>query len=304
VQLIYQGKDITSSINIKKADITDNAGGIADSVEMHFNDPKGLWSQWKPQKNDQVKLSKDGFSSGLMYTDELEQQSGVFIIKALSIPQEAKTDNTKSWEKVRFLEFAGEIAGKYGFQLKSYGITNQYYARVDQFEQADFEFLAWRCLLEGYVLKISGQSVIIYDELYMEAQASVKTIHRDQFDGPWKFKSKSTGIYGSCRVTYGDVKGEFKPGSGHTGPILKITNLYVTNQGEAERFAKNLLRAKNKEENTGFCTVEEYPGITAGNVIKIADVGFGDGTYYVFQAVRKQADKKIFLQLRKPLEGY
>lgn len=302
MQLIYEGKDITQAVEINKADITDTAGGIADSLEIYANDTKGLWSSWKPQKNDTIQLNQNGFSSGLMFIDELEQQRGFYIIRALSLPQKAKTHNTKCWEDVRFLEFAGEIANKYGFELQTYGIENYLYSRLDQNEQADFEFLAFRCMLEGYMLKISDKKVIIYDERYMESQPAAKTIYLSDFDGTYKFKSKSTGIYGSCELSKNSLKSTYLTSA--YGPILRIKDIDTTNQAEADRYTKNILRSYNKQETTGKITIKLDTGITAGNNIQIADVGMADGKYFVEQAVHSLVIKKTALRLRRVLEGY
>jgi len=303
VQIIYEGKDITSAVEIQKADIIDNAGGMTDSIELWFDDPKGFWSQWKPEKNHTVQIIENGFDSGLMYVDELEQQRGIFIIRALSIPQEAKTSNTKAWENIRFMEFATELASKYGFSLQTYGIQNHLYERVDQFEQADFEFLAWRCLLESYMLKITDSKVVIYDERYMESQIATKTIYADQLDGGYRFKSKSTGRFGGCRVMFENITYEFNP-SGTSGPILKVNDLYVSNIAEAERFAKGLLRSNNKYENTGSVVIELDASIAAGSNIAISGVGFGDGKYFCEQVTHKLKERKTHIRLRRPLEGY
>jgi len=303
MQLIYEGQDITGAVEIKKADIVDNAGGMADSLELWFDDPQGFWSQWKPQKNHKVRLKESGFDSGLMYVDELEQQRGLFIIRALSVPQEAKTDNTKAWESVRFMELATEISGKYGFGLQIYGVQNHLYDRVDQVEQADFEFLAWRCLLEGYSLKITDGKVIIFAERYMESQAPVKTIYKEQLDGDYSFRSKSTEIYGACRISYGNISYEFRP-LGTSGPTLKITDIYVSSQGEAERFSQSLLRSKNKYAQLGYCTIELDPGLAAGNMIQIQGVGMADGKHLCWQVIHRLVGKKTFLRLRRPVEGY
>jgi len=303
MQIIYEGSDITGAVEIKNANIVDNAGGVADSLELWLDDPKGFWSQWKPQKNHRVRIKESGFDSGMMYVDELEQRRGLFIIRALSIPQEAKTDNTKAWESVRFMELATEISGKFGFSLQTYGIQNHLYDRVDQVEQADFEFLAWRCLLEGYSLKITDGKVVIYEERYMESQTPVKTIYKDQLDGDYSFRSKSTGIYGACRVSYGNISYEFRP-VGSSGPTLKEAEIPVSSKGEAERFAKNLLRFRNKYEHSGYCTIELDPGIAAGNMIQVSGVGLADGKYFCYQVVHKLVDKKTFMRLHRPLEGY
>lgn len=302
MQLICQGKDITGAVEIKKADIIDNAGGMADSVEIHFADPLGYWSQWEPQKNDRLELRQDGFRSGTMFVDELEQQRGVFIIQALSIPQEAKTEYSKAWNDVRFLEFAGEIARKYGFQLKVYGIQNHHYKRVDQLEQTDLIFLLHRCQLEGYMLKVNGQSIIIYDERFMESRAPAKIIHQSELDGRYSFKQKSTGTFGSCQVQYAGIRAEYR--SETPGPVLKKSDLYMSSQGEAGRFARNLLRATNKEGQPGYCTIALATDIAAGNMVEMKGMGLADGRHFVSQAIHRLAEKKTFLRLRRPLEGY
>lgn len=305
MKLLYNSVDITSKVDINKAELTDNAGGKADSLELYFNDPKGTWNDWNPIKNDKVIVSRDGLSSGLMYIDELEQQRGTFIIRALSIPQEAKTENTKNWESVRFLEIAYEIALKYGFTLETYGIENYLYNRVDQFEQTDFEFLAWRCLLEGYMLKITNNKVIIYSEAYMESIEAVETLNINQFDGPYKFKNKSTFIYNSCILQYGNIKSFFKPNNAPYGATKKYTNLYVSSLAEADRFTKDLLRFHNKYEKTGIFATKFNADFAAGSNLNIIGVGISDGKYFCEQIIHNFIDSgKTYFKTRKSLEGY
>lgn len=304
MKLIYEGNDITDYINFSKAEFTDNAGNIVDSLELVFNDPKGIWNTWKPQKNDKISISQDGLNTGIMYLDEIEQRRGTFIIRALSIPQKAKNSNTQSWESVRFLEFATEIVTRYGFTLGTYGIENYLYDRVDQDEEADFSFLSQRCLLEGYVLKIADNKVIIYDEAYIESQDS-KEIDSNLFDGDYKFFSKSHEIYNSCQLTCGDLKSIYLPSNAPNGPILKFSNIYISNLAEGNRFAKNILRSKNKYENTGIFTLKLNTELTAGSNTNITGIGISDGKYICEQAKHNFVDDgRTYFRVRKILEGY
>lgn len=304
MRIIYEGKDITNLVNINKADFTDNAGSFADSLDIQFDDPEGIWSRWKPKKNDKVEINHGSFKSGLMFIDELEQQRGMFKVRALSVPQESKSCNTQVWEAVRFMEFASEIAARYGFKLETYGTDNCLYGRVDQFEKADFQFLSDRCLLEGYMLKVTDGKVCIYSEAYMEGMAAAKTISLQQFDGSYDFRNTSTGIYNSCSISCGSIKARFVPSAAPAGAVLKYTDIYIASQGEGERYAKNLLRAQNKYESTGRCSVELDSALAAGNSINIKGVGLADGKYFCSQVTHKFMDKKTTLKLRKPLEGY
>lgn len=302
--LIYEGVDISNAVEIHKADLADNAGAELDSLEIWFDDPKKLWSKWKPEKNHKIQVIQDGFKSGIMYIDELEQQRGMFIIRALSIPQKAKNEHSQAWESVRFLEFTTELAARYGFKLQTYEIGNYLYDRVDQHEQADFKFLSWRGLLEGYILKITSNTVVIYNEAYMENLTAVKTIDISSFDGPYKFLSKSTKIFNSCKLFYGNIGSEYRPSNAPAGPTFKCADIYVSSQSESDRYSKNILRLKNKYENTGAFKIKLDTDLAATSNINISGAGLADGKYFCEQVVHKFVEGKTFIKCRKPLEGY
>lgn len=302
MQLIYEGKDITNAIEIRKADLTDNAGGELDSIEVIFNDPKGLWSQWKPEKNHTIQIKESGLDSGVMYADEIAQQRGSISIKALPIKQEAKTPNIKSWDNIRLFGLAKEIASKHGLTLQTYGVQDQLYFRVDQFEQADLAFLNSRCILEGCALKISDGRLIIYNERYMEAQTVAKTLTPDDMDGDFIFKNKSIQVYGSCKI-YKNYPYEYQTPLIH-GPVLKVFDVAPGSLGESQRFTKGLLRYKNKFEQTFTGSIRFNPGIAAGNMLQLSSFGLADGNYFAYQMIHKVAEKRTILKLRKPLGGY
>jgi hypothetical protein len=303
MQLIYEGKDITDAIEIRKADVTDNAGGELDSLELQSNDPKGYWSQWNPEENHTIQIKESGFDTGTMYADEISQRRGLIIIKALPVKQETKTENTKAWDNVRFLTIARELANKNRLTLQTFGVQNQLYSRVDQFELSDLSFLDWLCQLEGNALKITGQKLVIFNEQYMESQVPDKTITPDLIDGDFCFKNKSAQIYGVCKLKSGDIQYEFRDPDTF-GPTLKVNNLTINSLAEAERFCKGLLRSKNKFEQTFSGSVKLDPGIAAGITLKLEDFGLADGNYFAYQIVHKLVEKRTVLRLRKPLEGY
>lgn len=304
MQIIYQGKDITNSVEVKSTSITDNAGGVADSVDITFADTEKLWSKWSPQKNDTVQVKHEGFDSGIMFVDELQQERGIFTVRALSIPQTAKSENTKTWEEVRFLELALDCCKNNGFTLETYGVENQLYERVDQIDTPDFAFLSQRCMLEGYVLKLTNKKAVIYSERYLESLVSAKTIYLEDIDGNYKYFISSMNIYQKCRVTYGNIKFEYIPNNAPSGPILKVNKLPVYSVAEAERFSKNLLRYHNKQEIKLKFTTEIEVGVAAGNVINIAGFEMFEGAYFVHKLIHDVVNNKTYYTLRKKLEGY
>lgn len=309
MSIIYNNVDISPTTQPSSMRVTDNAGGKPDSLTISFPDTDGLWSKWKPAKNDTLQVIESGFDTGLMYIDQIAQSAGSFGLKALSIPQPSKTARSQGWENVRLLEIVAEIAARYGFQYKTYDITNLLYERVDQQEEADFTFLASRCLLEGYALKISNRNLVIYNEAIQEVKTpdpKLAIIRESDIIGGFEFSDLSTDIYEKCIVrsqtNNGYISGEYIA-SGVNGPTLK-RNEYATNQAEANRWAKGILRSYNKHMITGSMSINLNTNFAAGTNVNIENVGLFDGKYFIHRIVHDLISNKSILTLRKPLEGY
>jgi hypothetical protein len=309
MNVLYNSVDITNSVETLKAILIDNSGGMPDSIDCVFSDTNELWSQWKPKKNDTLEVKQDGYSTGIMYTDELSQSAGMLKLKALSIPQGSKTARSQGWENVRFLEFVNEIAGRYGFTVQTYGIENYLYQRVDQIEQADFSFLAHRCLLEGYALKINNKNVVIYNENLLEQKdidSANSIIYKSDILNNFEFKNKSTDIFSKCLIkssgSNGFIQGQFEDKSVYGAILTK--QIYCSNQAEATRFAKGYLRANNKQMITGAFPIKLNTNYAAGSNVEIKKIGMFDGKYFIDRLVHDLMNDRTNIHMRKPLEGY
>lgn len=307
MKLIYEGTDITNSVEIKKADIHDNAGGVADSINLSFADTQGLWSQWKPQKGESIELQQDSFSSGKMFIRLWKQKPGEFLLQASSIPLSISTNNTRSWENIRFLKLAQDLAQNSGLSLQVYSVTDWNYDWVDQVEERDIKLLSRLCIREGYRLKISDGKAIIYGERDMEQIEPAAIIYKHDMIGAYEFTSSTDKLKSSCIIRYMDMSGSVlqhrQTVQGVSGGTLKI-NERVGNLGEAERFSKAYLRYVNKFETTGYVTIKLNTRLAAGNTIGVQGVGLADGKYFIEKAIHKILSNKTVLTLRKPLEGY
>lgn len=305
--IFYNGVDITNSVHPLVLQITDNAGCVPDSLTAVFSDTEGLWSKWRPAKNDTLQVKEGGFDSGVMFIDQIGQEPGRFELKALSIPQTSKTARSQAWEDVRLFDIGREIAARYGFAFRTFGAANQLYERVDQLDEPDFAFFSYRCMLEGYALKISDRSMIVYDEHLEEQKAAdpAGTIRESDLNGDFRFDDKSVDIYQKCIVRSqfdGYIEGSFEDAS-ISGPALK-KNEYATNQAEANRWARGLLRGCNKHRVTGTLPINLNTSYAAGTVIEVRDVGMFDGKYFVHRIVHDLVGNRTRLTVRKPLEGY
>ena len=50
VQLMYEGVDITDSIEISQLDVTDSCGLHADGIQLMVANTENQWSDWQPEK--------------------------------------------------------------------------------------------------------------------------------------------------------------------------------------------------------------------------------------------------------------
>lgn len=242
-------------------------------------------------------------SYDLTYTDD---ESCIITLRAYSAPQSVKDKRSKSWEKVKFLQLAQEIAGRHGLTLETYGITDQTYDYVEQNNLADFTFFQNRCTLEGAAFLVYDGKLVVYDEARMESQQPVDTITITPAND-FEYRDEGTNAYGSAEAVNGGLTGTFTAPSGGDKVLRRILPFRMTDQSEADRFAKGLLRDANKNATVGtLWTGSLLRDYAAGSVVTLATEGVKswDGTAFISRIRHDYVKTRSKLYLRKPLEGY
>lgn len=308
MEVIYNNVDITNDIKINKAVMYDICGGKADSLDIVFSDTEKKWREWAPKKNDTIVILKDGFSSGIMYIDELILSSSKYTIRARSTPLKSKSNKTKSWENIRFKDIAKELTNELGLQLETYGIQDYLYDRLDMLNKTNLQFLNEICILEGYSLKITNGKAIIYNEKELEKAPAVINISEELILGrDYEFSVISNGLYSSCEIDYFTqddrlINYNYIPPNPPIAPSYKL-NLRANSQSEAERYAKSVLRYFNKKETTGTFSIRLNTNIAAGNTINL-DLNQLSGKYFISSIIQNLTSNRSYLHVRKVLEGY
>lgn len=298
MKLVYEGKEI--NLNISKCIITDNIEGKADTLEIEFADINNECRTWEFKKGHTIKVIDAPFSTGTMYVDNYSTSSGKYNVKALSIKKKFKTKHSRSWENITFLNLAKDLVEGVGLNLKTYGIENYRYYRIDQIDSNNIAFLNYRCMLEGYILKITDSTVVIISDNYLKNQNSVADFDTTDFIGNYEFKCTSNDIYGGCVVRSNIteyIESSYIKDNSNEDILYK--NIPVYSIGEAERYSKNILNAANKEEITGSFTVKNNNNIAAGSVINISNISMFNGKYIVEKITKNMIDGKMKVKARK-----
>ncbi len=279
-QIFYEEKDISADVEISDLKITDSCGDHADAIDATLANSENQWSEWVPKKEDNLSIVHEGYRSGNMWIDRVRQESGAVVLGAVSIPPGGKTKHTNVWENVNLITIAAERAAYYGLTAKFLNVPTFPYARMDQVGRGDFGFLQERAMLEGCSIKVQDKRLFVFSDVYMESLPAVKTIDAADFFEDPRFDDSSGSTYQSCTVSWQSFSGTYTDSKG-VGPVLAVSTYPASSPGEAQRFAKNILRSYNKKEMVGEIGVVLDTSITAGNTINITGMGLSNGKYYI-----------------------
>lgn len=130
MKILYEGVDIYPDVSVHRCYHDMYAEKQSDELLLKLNDTRELWDSWNPKKGDTIAIEDGAAKTGKMFVESVIPESGIITLRAYSVPQSAKDKRSKSWEKVKFLQLAQEIAGRHGLTLETYGITDQTYARA------------------------------------------------------------------------------------------------------------------------------------------------------------------------------
>lgn len=289
-RILYEGKDISGDVEVADMVVTDGCGEQADAIDAVFSNSENQWSGWAPKKQDMLGIVFDGYRAGTMWIDRIRQERGLVSLGAVSIPPGGRTKRTRVWERVTLITIAAQIAALYGMTAKCIEPPTYVYERVDQIGRGDFGFLQERAALEGCSIKIQDNVLYLYADPYLEGLPAVKTIDASDFLEDPRFSDSSQNTYGMCSVAWQSFRGTFEDPDA-VGPELLVGDYPVSSSGEAQRFAKNLLRGHNRKEFAGEISAALDSGVTAGNTVNITGTGMNDGKYFIDTAKLNFAEK-------------
>lgn len=305
IKVVYQGQDITGGVSINRCVHEMFADGESDVLNITLNDTDRIWDSWGPKRGDTIAVEYGPCRTGKLFVYSAVPQNGLFSIAAYAMPPTAMEAHNKAWEQVKFLQLAQEIAGRHGLALKQYGVTDVLYSYVMQAGQPDFKFFQERCALEGCSFLVYDGSLILYSQAYIEGQGAAETVEVTR-ENQYQYQDNRGRLYGSCQVTVGRYSGSFSPGNGAARVLSPNVSAHVGSNGEAQRFARGLLRQANRSAQTGVLYTKILPGLAAGSMVSLQTHGAQswDGPAFIYRIRNNYAQGKSKVFFRRPLEGY
>ena len=104
MNVIYEGKDITDSVEVSYCIHDQYAEDHADTLTIQFQDRDKLWDQWNPKIDDTIQVREGNADTGKLYVRQVSPLPGFYEIRASSMPLSMKNVMARSWEEITKLQ--------------------------------------------------------------------------------------------------------------------------------------------------------------------------------------------------------
>lgn len=173
MNLFYNGKDITEFVVVRSAIVRDMSMGRCDSIDLVFEN-QDAWFLWNPEKNDQICILEDQYSSGVMFVNSVVPEGNRYRIIATSLPAGTKKIN-KSFIDKRIKEIMNICAAEDGMLYELYG-DDAFIPYCEKYNVGNGAFLYELFEKEGIFLKCINNKYIGLTNNYIINQKVSQTL--------------------------------------------------------------------------------------------------------------------------------
>ncbi len=232
VTYIMQGNETDISLDVASdllnCTYTDNIDDESDSVSITLKDPEGKWAgSWSPTRGDKVKVafvteSRGACSTEKMTIDELKTSGRprIFSFSAVAVPLDGtirRTCKSRVFEGTTLQAIAKKIAEGNGLAFTWDCEEDPEYDRINQQDESDLAFVTKLAKEQGYSVKCSDETLIIFDQASYEKKDPIKTIiEGESLILSWSFEAQQSTRYKGCTVKWRDPLKKSKTGAKNT----------------------------------------------------------------------------------------
>lgn len=307
VKLLYKGVDIYADIHVSECVYENYIINHLPKLRIVFDNSDYEFDTWSMKQNDSIRLLDDGIDTGRLYVNSIHPHNAGYELtasplKALHINQRT----TKEWKKITFRQVMEELAKRHTLQASFYGITtNQTYSYLLQNNERDFAFASRIATLEGCCIVLYNDTMIVAKERYLEGLEASEM----EIDEYLSCNITSTVPWSKCTVSDGNkIQASYQNEKANIigGEFYSVIDL-AESKVQVERYARNLLRHRNKNCYSGVLVSDELlQGYSAGSVVNIvsSDYPTAEGKAIIFRLRHDLVNGKSKVWFRKCLEGY
>ena len=271
MEFYYNGKDISEFVSIKSCIVRDLSGARCDSIHIEFEN-QDVWYQWCPEKNDEICVIEDGYSSGVMFVNSIVPEGDTYKIIATSLPAGIKKTN-KSFTGRNIKEIMNICANEDGMEYELYGESNVI-PYTEKYQKGNGAFLYQLLKHESTFFKtINGKYIGITNEFAMNQAISLTLDLASNMEGMKYVRSETK--YRSVTVYSPYARSTVRDRAVEDGEDFIIA-LPVMDVVQAGRWARGLLLDHNLQSEKLILDTTFNPCFTA--LSRVDAIGNTDAT--------------------------
>lgn len=153
MRIIWNGKDITESVNVTGCVYRDTFGR-ADSLELML-DGAEQWYRWKPENGDEIAVTEGNGGTGRLYLNAVIPIRNEYRVLATSLPGGAEGRKWQGYEGKTLRDLAAVLAAECGMSAQVYGVEeNLLNPWLERKDESAAKFMGRIAQAEGLALKI------------------------------------------------------------------------------------------------------------------------------------------------------
>ena len=277
MNLIYEGRDITQSVQILQCVHRDASVGRSDSLDIILNHAAD-WYRWKPKAGDTIEINHKGYTTGTLYVNTVRPEGKEYRILATSLPPNAWQNAWRSYRQMTFDEIVTQCATECGMVGEVYGARfSTPYGHLQRKNTGAAAFLQRLCFLEGAALKAyNGKMQAIFIP-YAQDQRTVRSLRLTGEETGLVYTHTPEAKRGFVRVVTPDFEVTVTD-SGASGCKGKVISAPAMDTITASRWARGVLLMCNRMAETLEVSIGFDPAMTAmARVEVIGNSAFAGG---------------------------
>ena len=262
--MYYEGTDITDYVNITKCVHRDASCGQADLLDMEL-DNAATWYQWGPKADDEIIVTRDGYSTGKLYLNSLRPEGDHFRLIASSMPTGAKRQAWAGYTNETLESIAHLMATECGMTEQLYGIDGELrYGFLLRRWEGCAAFLDRIGQWEGLAIKAVNGRFRAVSVAWAQEREPERTLWLDTSTEGVTYLCQRENRWAGLMIFAPGIEVAAKDSrveSGYQKPIA----LPARSEAEAGRWARGLLMMNNRKAERLTVKTEFDPTMTALN---------------------------------------
>lgn len=305
MKLLVNDVDILNNVNLLEAVYEDIATSQANRLFLKFSDADRFWQRWQLSNRDNIRIVENQCDTKELYVHNSNLSRGLCNIFAKSIPCKAVKKVQKTYENVKLSKIAKDVANEIGFIIDIHYMTDHFYKAIVADNITLLSLLKKICLLEGIAIVFYNKTIILFDENKIENMDCTGSLIVEN-DDVFTVSNSENKLIDECIVKNNDINGKFRINTGNNNALIFTDDTPATTVGEANRFAKGILRNVNKMTRTGSVTTELKTEYAAGTIVNLHNdkLRSYDGKIYIYKVRHDFVNNKTKMLFIYIIEDY